>query len=439
MKKFFYLFVFCAMFFAAGQAISGQTVTVELYVSPEGRGSVAGGGEVTTGTSVTVTATPNPGWEFVNWTSGRGDGTVVSSNASHTLVVNSNTVLTANFRLAANTVVFEVVDGHSPTQALLSGARIVFNGVQLPPDNVARNVTADTYTYYVIRDGYKTERGSVTVVSESLIETVTIHHVGYVADIRYGLDVTYVDDNKYNVRIEFVDCGKNEILVTVEAPGFNTVVDINNIRGVRRDGNLYDMTLTNLLGGNNVYLLTVDGIQHDLVINKPMVFNEMVETRWGYRHTVINNPVNNGGLLFEEGSYLWYSDSSTTPESGQTGQSIEATTPGGTISTVYRVEAMSNRGLVRSCRLPASSAAIVAAKAYPNPVASGQSVFIEASISEEMFEGAVVEVYDNFARLLHSQPLTSTLTELHGNYIPGAYIIVLRGSNFRNELKLIVD
>ena len=71
---------------------NNYTITVSVNLI-EG-GSVMGGGTYQEGLSCTVTATPNSGYTFSNWTEG---GTVVSTNASYTFTVTGNRTLVANF------------------------------------------------------------------------------------------------------------------------------------------------------------------------------------------------------------------------------------------------------------------------------------------------------------------------------------------------------
>ena len=70
------------------------TYTISAYASPAEGGSVSGGGSYTKGTSVTLTATNNPGYRFVGWVE---SGTTVSTNPNYTFVANSNRSLTAQF------------------------------------------------------------------------------------------------------------------------------------------------------------------------------------------------------------------------------------------------------------------------------------------------------------------------------------------------------
>lgn len=70
------------------------TYTIRADVTPAGAGSVSGGGSYTEDTSVTLTATNNPGYRFVGWVE---SGTTVSTNTNYTFVANSNRSLTAQF------------------------------------------------------------------------------------------------------------------------------------------------------------------------------------------------------------------------------------------------------------------------------------------------------------------------------------------------------
>jgi len=71
-----------------------ETYEITVTASPGEGGTVDGGGTYTHGTEVTVTAAPNKGYEFVNWTEGE---TVVSEEASYTFTAERNRNLVANF------------------------------------------------------------------------------------------------------------------------------------------------------------------------------------------------------------------------------------------------------------------------------------------------------------------------------------------------------
>ena len=98
----------CVVKSASGVSVISQaaTLTVETYtppttytiradVAPAGSGSVSGGGSYTEGTSVTLTATNNPGYRFVGWVDQSGQS--VSSDNPFTFVATSDSTLTAKF------------------------------------------------------------------------------------------------------------------------------------------------------------------------------------------------------------------------------------------------------------------------------------------------------------------------------------------------------
>lgn len=67
---------------------------VELSVATPGSGQVAGGGSIETGLPMTVTATPEAGWRFLEW---REQGEVVSDREVFEFIVDQNRTLVAHF------------------------------------------------------------------------------------------------------------------------------------------------------------------------------------------------------------------------------------------------------------------------------------------------------------------------------------------------------
>src|SRR5262249_38289845 len=70
------------------------SVVISTSSSPAAGGSTSGGGSVTSGSSVTVSATPGSCYTFMNWTE---NSSVVSSAASYTFTASANRNLVANF------------------------------------------------------------------------------------------------------------------------------------------------------------------------------------------------------------------------------------------------------------------------------------------------------------------------------------------------------
>jgi|GEM_PF-2478803 len=73
---------------------SPDTYTISTSSSPAEGGTTSGGGTYLSGTSVTVSANPNAGYSFVNWTE---NGIQVSMSANYTFAATSNRTLVANF------------------------------------------------------------------------------------------------------------------------------------------------------------------------------------------------------------------------------------------------------------------------------------------------------------------------------------------------------
>ena len=74
--------------------VAAVTYTVSLSAQPAAGGTVSGGGTFSQGTSVTVSATPAAGYDFVNWTQGTS---ILSTSPEYTFSINGNLSFTANF------------------------------------------------------------------------------------------------------------------------------------------------------------------------------------------------------------------------------------------------------------------------------------------------------------------------------------------------------
>lgn len=75
------------------------TYNITASVSPSNSGTVNGAGSYSAGQSCTLTATPNSGYTFLNWTK---NDVVVSTDASYTFTVAENATYKANFSTTTN-------------------------------------------------------------------------------------------------------------------------------------------------------------------------------------------------------------------------------------------------------------------------------------------------------------------------------------------------
>jgi hypothetical protein len=88
--------------------IPASQFSVTLSSNPAAGGATAGSGAYNAGSSVTVTATPNSGYSFTNWTN---NGVIASTSASYTFPLNANITLVANFAPIISTPLFNSIFG----------------------------------------------------------------------------------------------------------------------------------------------------------------------------------------------------------------------------------------------------------------------------------------------------------------------------------------
>ncbi len=141
-------------------SIPALQFAVILSSNPAAGGTNSGSGSYTAGTSVTVTATPNTGYTFVNWTE---SGNIVSTSSSYTFAINATRTLVANFLINSYTL--------SVSANPSGGGTIAKNPDQLKYDH-GTNVllTATPNTGYTFTNW--TDNG--TVVSTSAAYQITM-------------------------------------------------------------------------------------------------------------------------------------------------------------------------------------------------------------------------------------------------------------------------
>ena len=123
--------------------------TVTIDVDPEGGGTATGGKTVSAGTSITVTATPSDGFEFVEW---QENSVSISKNRVYTFTVTKDRNLTAVF--AASVPVYTIAATVDPA----GSGKVTGAGQYREGALVALNATAnDGYTF----DAWKEDGAAV--------------------------------------------------------------------------------------------------------------------------------------------------------------------------------------------------------------------------------------------------------------------------------------
>ena len=153
--------------------VQANSFTITASADPVEGGVVTGGGNYEQGTVCTLNATPNTGYEFVNWTK---NGTVVSTNASFSFNVSENASYMAHFSILRFTI---TVSADPSEGGLVTGGGTYTYG-EMVTVTVAPN---DQYTFV-----NWTENGTEVSLDLSYSFTATsnrqlVAHLSYVTDI----------------------------------------------------------------------------------------------------------------------------------------------------------------------------------------------------------------------------------------------------------------
>ena len=175
--------------------------TVTVVADPTNGGTVSGNGSYVSGTSCTITATPNSGWRFVRWRSSSG---VTSTNAEHTFDVNSDVTWTAYFTTGSPPRFYTVSVAANPT----NGGTVSGDGSYVPGRSCT--ITATPYTGWLFSywrsssGGFSTDAAHTFTVDEDVAWTAyfttdpNYHTVTVVADPTNGGTVS--GDGTYGTR-----------------------------------------------------------------------------------------------------------------------------------------------------------------------------------------------------------------------------------------------
>lgn len=174
--------------FVNGTAAQVEKYTLATAVAPEAAGSInvyPKADEYEEGSEVTLTATENFGFDFVNWTNAAGQE--VSTEAKFKYTVNSNETLTANFKAVETYELKLTVDGTSDYMVTASPEPTVVDGKNMYEAGTAVQLNANQYeglvTFTNWSDG---ETGSSKIVS--LTEDINLTALYAQADIIAGWD-----------------------------------------------------------------------------------------------------------------------------------------------------------------------------------------------------------------------------------------------------------
>ena len=143
-----------------------QQFTVTTNVTPAEGGSVTGGGSYNYGSTATLVATPNAGYEFVEWNDH-------NTNSTRVVTVTEDVTYTATFQLQSHAVTVNVDD---PSHGTVSGGGSYIHGTEA----TVQAYPAEDYHFLRWNDGTPTNPYTFTVTEpKSLIAYFEMDEITY--------------------------------------------------------------------------------------------------------------------------------------------------------------------------------------------------------------------------------------------------------------------
>ena len=145
-----------------------NTYDIVAVANDDAYGAVTGAGQYDHFEMVELSAIPQTGYHFVNWTE---DGVEVYDEPVYSFMVDSDRHLLANFMLTTYSLSFNVVDAHSGN--LINDAVISIDGTHYSPGMyVFENIVPAAYEYSVTHDEYFEVTGSVEILDTDVTVNV---------------------------------------------------------------------------------------------------------------------------------------------------------------------------------------------------------------------------------------------------------------------------
>ncbi|MBR5854747.1 MAG: hypothetical protein IKY87_03605 [Paludibacteraceae bacterium] len=178
-EKTAYIYQFCPAVAAAVWRVSlKENYTVSASAT---NGTVTGAGAYQEGATATLTATPNTGYKFVNWTK---DGVEVSTEATYSFPVTENVELVANFEALAQYNINAHADHTS--KGYVTGRGDYYEGEEVTLKAVAKSA----YYFTQWNDGNTDNPRTITVTgaAEYIAEFAEAHPRAWAYDMKLGED-----------------------------------------------------------------------------------------------------------------------------------------------------------------------------------------------------------------------------------------------------------
>ena len=148
-----------------------------------------------------------------------------------------------------------------------------------------------------------------------------------------------------------------------------------------------------------------------------------------------NNSATNGGYNFT--GYKWFkngteiSDKQYYSAGPQESDVLDK-------DAEYHVELTTSTGeVLRTCAVQVALKGM-GIKAYPNPVRSNESMYIDVDIDQDMMGNAVIEVYNIMGTKVASKKVEGRTTAINLPHPTGTYLIKVRSGDFVTDSKVVI-
>jgi len=322
------------------------------------------------------------------------------------------------------TLTESTVDGMI-TQLLTSNENVYV--LQIKPLKTA------TYTISLLEDA------NCSAESNTLTASVVIY-VSHITNVT-SLVTTCGEDNPtakvfFDITTLFSNGEQPEATITFLDPAYTQYNTTGKVINVAGDLNYVEFA-TPTDAGDYEMLITIDGCDYPFtlrVLASNNGANPLVVQRWDDVLIVNNNKETNGGYTFT--SYQWYRDGVLIP--GATGQYYQEV--GGT-SGNYSVMLTGTRNgeavQIMTCEMYFGSRNLM--RAYPIPAQVFEHITIEAGLSEEELDGAVLDIYAVTGQHLKHVKIISNTIKLEGFAVPGSYVgRITTGTQEIKSVKIVV-
>jgi len=354
------------------------------------------------------------------------------------------------------TVLFSLVELGSAKGSTISAT---YGGNEIPNDTIvlggktlvitANGQGADSYTYGWSVNGTDSATTSNSISIADLLSKIdaicTITGItgsdnANIVKITVDGEDANRSGNNFSITAE---CGRNFVTVFVEVEDPNAAVEIG---GVVQNPRLISLPFYSQNSiGIKVTAQNGDVANYTLMIEKLIPFEKITVVRWGNTIAVLNNPAYNGGFRFFE--FQWFRNDDVTPFSTDQWWSADKI-HGGPLDTtnMYHVVLRTSGDCcgslvpvtIRSCRSRINLITSIVAVS-PNPIHSGEPIYVEVDVDDELLNNTVIEVYSaTGARITQLKP-QERITPINLNLPAGVYVIVITDhQEFRREMKAIV-